>query len=104
MMRYAIDAATLLRIAETDEIPTHQLVAPHTLRSQAMDLLLTEVRSGRMDDQQALRIHQALTQVKVRLLGDRVSRQLAWRLARDHDWPALRDAECIAWRDCRPTP
>jgi predicted nucleic acid-binding protein len=37
-----------------------------------------------------------MTGIKMRLLGDRVSRRTAWQLARQHDWDTLRDAEYIA--------
>jgi hypothetical protein len=32
----------------------------------------------------------------MRLLGDRVSRRFAWRIAREHDWNTLHDAEYLA--------
>ncbi len=32
----------------------------------------------------------------MRLLGDRVSRRTAWRIAREQDWDTLRDAEYLA--------
>jgi hypothetical protein len=41
----------------------------------------------------ALQIHERLTELKMRLLGDRVSRGTAWKLAREHDWDSLREAE-----------
>jgi predicted nucleic acid-binding protein len=34
--------------------------------------------------------------MKMRLLGDRVSRRKAWQVAREHDWSTLRDAEYLA--------
>lgn len=34
--------------------------------------------------------------MKMRLLGDRVSRRTAWQIARQHDWATLRDAEYLA--------
>jgi hypothetical protein len=37
-----------------------------------------------------------MTEMKMRLLGDRVSRRTAWRFARQHDWDSLRDAEYLA--------
>jgi predicted nucleic acid-binding protein len=37
-----------------------------------------------------------MTERKVRLLGDRMSRGTAWRLARERDWSTLRDAEYLA--------
>ena len=32
----------------------------------------------------------------MRLLGDRVSRRAAWRIAMDHDWSTVLDAEYLA--------
>jgi hypothetical protein len=32
----------------------------------------------------------------MRLLGDRVSRGTAWRIAREHGWDSLREAEYLA--------
>jgi hypothetical protein len=34
--------------------------------------------------------------MKMRLLGDRVSRRTAWQIARQHDWDTLQDAEYLA--------
>lgn len=96
-MRYGIDAPTLLWVARHDgQLAEHQLVAPNSLRTRAFELLLAEVREDRLDDREALQIHERLTAIQVRLLGDRVSRRLAWDIAREHGWPDLRDAEYIA--------
>lgn len=34
--------------------------------------------------------------MKIRLLGDRVSRRTAWRIARERGWDAIGDAEYVA--------
>jgi hypothetical protein len=96
--RFAIDPAAFLAVARAERTPYdgHQLVAPGSLRSRALELLLAEVRSGAIEDRAALAIHERLTEIKVRLLGDRVSRRVAWDLAREHDWTDLRAAELIA--------
>lgn len=98
MTRFGIDARTFLAVARDDRppFPAHQLVAPNSLRSQALELLFVEVRDGRLDEREALRIHERITEIKVRLLGDRVSRRTAWDLARSHDWADLEDAEVLA--------
>lgn len=98
MTRFAIDAATFLHVARQERRPepSHQLVAPSSLRTRALELLLTEVRLGRLDEREALLVHDRLTELKVRLLGDRVSRRTAWTLARQHDWGDLDDAEYLA--------
>ncbi len=40
--------------------------------------------------------HEQITQLKMRLLGDRVSRRTAWQIARERGWESLRDAEYLA--------
>jgi hypothetical protein len=37
-----------------------------------------------------------MTRLKIRSLGDRVSRAVAWKIARQHGWNDLRDAEYLA--------
>jgi predicted nucleic acid-binding protein len=98
MARYVIDAPTLLHLVDGDLHidPGHQLVAPNTIRSDALQLLLRDVRRGERTDRAALDIHERMTELKMRLLGDRVSRGVAWRIARQHDWDTLRDAEYLA--------
>ena len=98
MARYVIDAPTLLHLIDRD-LPVdagHQLVAPNSIRSEALQLLLDDVRAGRRTEQAALTAHERLTEVRMRLLGDRVSRGTAWRIALEQDWEALRDAEYLA--------
>jgi len=95
MARYVIDAPTLLHLVDSGihVDPSHQLVAPSSIRSEALELLLHDVRAGKRAEAAALRAHERMTGIKMRLLGDRVSRRAAWQLARQHDWDTLRDAE-----------
>jgi predicted nucleic acid-binding protein len=37
-----------------------------------------------------------MTELKIRVLGDRMSRWTAWKVAREQDWATLRDAEYLA--------
>jgi predicted nucleic acid-binding protein len=98
MGRYAIDAPTLVRLVdeELSVHPSHQLVAPNSIRTEALELLLRDVRDGTRSDREALACHERMSQLKMRLLGDRVSRRTAWQIARDRGWASLRDAEYIA--------
>ena len=98
MARYVIDAPTLLYLvdAELHVDPGHQIVAPNSIRSEALELLLHDVRAGKRTEDAAMRAHERITELKMRLLGDRVSRRAAWQVARQHDWDTLRDAEYIA--------
>ena len=98
MTRYVIDAPTLLALATEDRQlnPDHQLVAPNSVRSQALALLFAAVRAGALTDAEALRRHDRMTGLKMRLLGDRVSRRTAWTIARDQGWESIDDAEYLA--------
>lgn len=98
MARYAIDALTLLHLVDepVPVDPAHQLVAPNRIRSDALQLLLDEVRRGARSEKEALACHERITELKMRLLGDRVSRRTAWQLARAHDWSTLEQAEYLA--------
>jgi len=96
--RYVIDSPTLLHLVDAGlrVDPGHQLVAPNWIRSEALELLLGDVRAGRRTEAAALEAHERMTEMKMRLLGDRVSRRTAWQVAREHDWSKLRDAEYLA--------
>lgn len=96
--RYVIDAPTLLHLVEHELEcdPAHRLVAPNLIRSQALTLLLSAVSAGEITEQVALERHERLTELKMRLLGDRVSRRTAWKLARQQGWGTTFDAEYIA--------
>jgi predicted nucleic acid-binding protein len=96
--RYVVDPPTLLRLVEGGHRvePAHQLVAPNSIRSQALGLLLQEVRRGTLTEQEALRRHDRITELKMRLLGDRVSRRTAWSIAMQRGWDTIEDAEYLA--------
>ena len=98
MTRYAIDATTLIHlVAHSVRVsPSHQLVAPTLIRSQALSLLFEAVRDGRLTEQMALEHHERLTALKMRLLGDRVLRRTAWKIARGRGWQTTYEAEYLA--------
>lgn len=98
MARYVIDAPTLLHLADAGPriAPGHQLVAPSSICTEALELLLHDVRAGKRTEAAALKAHERMTGIKIQLLGDRVSRRTAWQVARQHDWDTLRDAEYLA--------
>lgn len=98
MTRYAIDAPTLLHLVANDVqvSPTHQIVAPSLIRSEALSLLFEAVWRGDLSEDLALRHHERLTEMKMRLLGDRVSRRAAWKMARQQGWESTHDAEYLA--------
>ena len=98
MARFALDARILLRLVTSEHgVDTkNQLVAPHSIRSDALDLLLQEVRSGEVTERAALQLHERMTELKFRVLGDRVSRRTAWQIAMAHDWASVHAAEYLA--------
>lgn len=98
MTRYVIDPSTLVELVGRDlrVDPNHQLVAPNSPRSEALQLLLDEVRQGKRSEKAAVLTHEQLTGLKIRLLGYRVSRTTGWRIAIEHGWDTLRDAEYLA--------
>ena len=98
MTRFVIDAPTLVHLVTEGVVVAagHQLVAPQLLRSQALDLLYGAVRRGELDEREALGRAEAMTGVKVRLLGDRVSRRVSWQIAREHGFDSTAEAEYLA--------
>ena len=98
MTRFLIDAPTLLHLIANDVriSPRHQLVAPNLIRSQGLSMLFEAVTHGDLTEDLALQHHERLTELKIRLLGDRVSRRTAWRIAREQDWKTTYDAEYLA--------
>ncbi|MEX0427394.1 hypothetical protein AB3X52_07180 [Nocardioides sp. DS6] len=96
--RFAIDALTALRIVrdDLDIASRHPLVGPAVLRSHVLSMLYREVREGSLDERTARAQLEGIARLKVRLLGDRVSRATAWKLARKLDWDDTAQAEYLA--------
>ena len=70
--------------------------APSLLRTQALALLSEAVRRGELTEDVALAHHERINELKMRLLGDRVSRLTAWRIAREQGWETTSNAEYLA--------
>jgi hypothetical protein len=98
MKRFVIDPAALLHLANSgyQPDPDRQLVAPNSIRSSALDLLLQGVRNGEITETVAMDLHERMTELKIRLLGDRVSRRTAWKIAREQRWDSIGHAEYLA--------
>ena len=98
MTRFAIDAPTLLHVVESglELAAEHRLVAPRTVRTDALQLLLEDVRAGRRTEREARALHDPVTEVSLRALDDRVSRGVAWRIALRHAGLSLAAAEYVA--------
>ena len=98
MTRYGIDALTAVRLVREGIVVStdHQLVAPQVLRSRALGIIYGEFRSGAIDKSTANEMLERLTTMRIRLLGDRMSRGTAWRIALKNGWDDTLAAEYIA--------
>jgi len=98
MSRFVVCPATLLFIIEDGLTvhESHRVVGPASLRSHVLDLLLRGVNDAQLTEAQAMEYHERLTAMKLRLLNDRVSRRVAWDIARSNGWASVRDAEYLA--------
>ena len=102
MTRFAIDAPIALRLvregadAAAAVTTRHRLVGPAVLRSHALSLLYREVRSGALAEKRGRSELEGLAGLKIRLLGDRVSRATAWRIAAQLDADDTIMAEYLA--------
>jgi predicted nucleic acid-binding protein len=98
MTRYAIDALTAVRLVRERVVVSseHPLVAPNVLRSHALSMIYRSVRDGETSQDDARAMLERITTMRIRLLGDRVSRATAWRIAEQLDWSDTPDAEYVA--------
>jgi hypothetical protein len=96
--RFAIDAVVALRIVrEGITVPSrHSLVGPSLLRSDVLSMLYRQVLAGELDSRHGRELLEGIAALKIRLLGDRVSRATAWRIAADLGWPDTPRAEYLA--------
>lgn len=98
MARFVVDLACALRIL-TDNVDMshgHALLAPTLLRSQMLAHLFDDVRSGALDEADALTLNERFAKLKLRYLGDAVLRRRAWTIAKDLRMSSTFDAEYIA--------
>jgi predicted nucleic acid-binding protein len=98
MTRYVIgpDVAMRLALDRTVVRAEHQLVAPTLLRSQVLSLLYQAVRRGEMTRKDADERLTYVRGLRLRLLGDRVLQNVAWKVADQLGWSDTFDAEYVA--------
>ena len=98
MTRYVIDAPAAIEIARAQATiaPEHSLVAPSLLRSQVLSILYRAVRAGERSPKEGKELLNRVTELKIRLLGDRVSRGTAWRIAEELGLDDTAEAEYLA--------
>ena len=98
MTKYVIGPDVALRLAKSQaEIrDEQQILAPTLVRSQILSLLYQAVRRGEMTKKDADQQLNYLRGLRIRLLGDRVLQNVAWKVADQLGWADTFDAEYVA--------
>src|SRR5690606_33660526 len=65
----------------------HQLLAPTLLRSQVLAKLYQAVQREELTKKEANRRLDFIRGLRMRLLGDRVLQEVAWKIAEQLGWP-----------------
>ena len=98
MTRYVIGPDVAIRLAHDKAVvdDENQILAPTLLRSQMLSLLFQAVHRGDMTEQDAERALTYVRGLRIRLLGDRVLQNVAWKVADQLGWADTYDAEYVA--------
>ena len=98
MTRYVIGPEVAIRMANDQTVirDGHQILAPTLLRSQLLSLLYQAANRGEMTKQGADQRLNYVRGLRIRLLGDRVLQNAAWKVAEQLGWYDTFDAEYVA--------
>ena len=98
MPRFVVDAAVALQLASEGYVvpPTHELLAPSLLRSQALSLMHEAAYRGDVTPTVARARLAAVGKLPIRLLGDAVLRKVAWEMADRLGAASTYEAEYLA--------
>jgi hypothetical protein len=98
MTRYVTGPDVAVRLAHDQAVIRggHQVLALALLRSQVLPLLYRAARRGEMTRRDAERQLSYVHGPRIRLLGDRVLQEIAWKAAGPPGWPDTFDAEYVA--------
>ncbi len=98
MTRFVIGPDVALHLAREDAqiANEHKLLAPTLMRSQLLSLLYQAVREGEMTKHDADSHLGYARKLRIRLLGDRVLQDVAWKLADQLGWSDTFNAEYLA--------
>jgi predicted nucleic acid-binding protein len=96
--RFVVDPSGILAIAVEGIVlkPGDELLAPTLVRSQVLSILHQAVARGDLTAAEAEERLDRVDAMKVRYLGDRVLRRLAWRIADRQGWAETFAAEYLA--------
>jgi predicted nucleic acid-binding protein len=96
--KYVVDAGVVLHLLrEGIEVPAeHQLLAPTLIRSQVLDALYKQFRQGKLSPEEGKDLLARFSEMKIRYLGDKVLRSVAWKVADELGWDSTERAEYLA--------
>lgn len=97
MTRYVIGPDVAIRLARDEAVirGEHQILAPALVRSQMLSLLYQAVRRSELTREDAGRQLNYVRGLRIRLLGDHVLQNVAWKAAVLLGWPDTFDAESV---------
>ena len=98
MTRFVVDAAVAIHLATTDfqVPPEHELLAPTLIRSETLSLLHEAVARGELTAVAAQGLLKRISKMRIRLLGDAVLREWAWKFADQLGLDKTYQAEYVA--------
>ena len=98
MGKYVVDVSVVLHVLGTnrDLSIDHELLAPTLLRSQVLNSLYADVRSGSLTEEEGQSRLARFASMKIRYLGDKVLRRRAWQVAETMGWESTHIAEYVA--------
>jgi predicted nucleic acid-binding protein len=96
MTKYVIGPDVALRLAGDRAGVRAELLAPTLIRSQLLTLLFQAVRRGELTKQAADAQLNYVRGLRMRLLGDRVLQDVAWKIADRLGWDDTYAAEYVA--------
>lgn len=98
MTRFVIGPDVAMRLARERAVigQDHELVAPTLIRSQLLALLFQAAARDEITEKEAAQRLDYVRGLRLRLLGDRVSQRVAWKVAHQLGWPDTYAAEYVA--------
>ena len=98
MTKYVIGPDVAMRLAQDRAVigDGHQILAPTLLRSQMLSSLYQAVHRGELTTKDAERRLDYVRGLRIRLLGDRVLQNVAWKVADQLGWSDTYNAEYVA--------
>ena len=98
MTRYVVDPSGILGIVREGIAIQREdeLLAPNLLRSEVLSTLHEAVARGELDPKAAIALLDGVDGTRIRYLGDRVLRRLAWKIATEQGWAETSAAEYLS--------